>query len=98
MPRGGFVLHFACLKGRLGALRGNWGHSVSRKERKEQKDRKGREREVLLLCVLCVLCDLCALCVAFSIGAEVALSISSGALRFCDDKCAARISGVAISA
>jgi 8-oxo-dGTP pyrophosphatase MutT (NUDIX family) len=37
--------------------------------------------------LLCVLCDLC---VAFSRRAEVALSISSGALRFRDDKRAAR--------
>jgi hypothetical protein len=39
--------------------------------------------------LLCDLCDLCLLCVAFFIGAEVAPSISSGALRFCDDESAA---------
>jgi hypothetical protein len=29
-------------------------------------------------------------CVAFSVGAKIALSISSGALRLCADQCAAR--------
>jgi hypothetical protein len=44
----------------------------------------------------CDLCDLCVLCVAFFSGAEVAPSISSGALRFGDDESAAPLPGTSV--
>jgi len=62
------------------------------RDRKERQERQGKLIQSFL-CVLCVLCVFRVLRVlggSLSIGAKMALSISSGALRLCDDKRAAR--------
>ena len=93
MLRGGFVFPNAFLRGHSGALGGIWVHSDSCKER-GRNERKGRNERVFFA-LFAIFVNFVIFASHFPLGAEVAPSISSGALRFCDDECAARRDGFA---